>query len=396
MRRAAFLALFASTALAGCKSSPSHAPLDMAAALPDPARPIADAVLARRAMAYSGYRANEDPTAGTYPTPAEIKEDLLLLQRGHWTFIRLFDCSLHAQRVLQVIKDNALDFKVMQGVWISGPKAMFDQANHDEIERCVGLANTYKDIIVAVSVGNETLDDWSNVRVDPVELAAYITAVRKRIPQPVTTDDSYLPFTLGSDGTFSYASVIEVAKVVDFLSLHVYAFSDAPYDSWDWKQLAVPAGPQRAAAMMKAAMQYTEDSVQSVRDVMSQNGLQLPIVIGEAGWKALPSGTDSDTTEVYRAHPVNQKMFYDALESWVYGSTHDAMSPKAAFFFETFDEPWKTDDDGWGLFDTNRMARYALWSTFPDKKPPGAPPLSEADAVYFPDGVAADAGVDAF
>jgi exo-beta-1,3-glucanase (GH17 family) len=245
-----------------------------------------------------------------------------------------------------------------------------------------------------VSVGTETLDSWSSVLVPANELAAYIQEVRARVTQPVTTDDSYLPFLLGTDGTTSYADVLQVAKVVDFLSVHVYAFADAPYDSWDCNQSSVPAGPARAAAMMNAALEYTKSSIGDVRTTMASHGLDLPIVIGEAGWKTSATDLADDATEIYRAHPVNQKMFYDAFSSWTSGSAKDATSPAAAFTFEAFDEPWKTTDDGWGLFDVNRMAKYVMWSDFPDLKPSGAPAYSANDAVYYP-GAVTDGGVDA-
>ena len=76
-------------------------------------------------------------------------------------------------------------------------------------------------------------------------------------------------------------------------------------------------------------------------------------------------------------------MFYDAFTSWTSGATRDTSSPVAAFTFEAFDEPWKTTDDGWGLFDVDRNAKYAMWTAFPDRKPPGAPAYTDADAVYY-------------
>jgi exo-beta-1,3-glucanase (GH17 family) len=379
--------------LAGCSSSGPGGHGGPDAAVDANRRAIPDEALARRAIAYSGYRMSESPEIQAYPSEQEIKEDLQLLIRGHWTFIRLFDCSVHAQRVLQVIKDNAFDIEVMSGVWIAGGKADHDQENRAEIERCVALDNQYKDIIVAVSVGNETLDSWSDVRTSPAELAAYITEVRGRVPQPVTTDDMFLPFTLVADSDADYSSVIEVAKVVDFLSLHIYAFVDAQYDSWDWEQWSVAEGHERAVAMMNEAMRYTRSSIAEAAAAMAHNGLSLPILIGEAGWKSAATGSSGDPTEVYRAHPVNQKMFYDSLVSWVYGAEKEASSPKAAFYFEAFDEPWKADDDGWGLFDTNRNAKYAIWDSFPERKPPGAPNYSDDDAVY--DKQVVDGGIGA-
>jgi exo-beta-1,3-glucanase (GH17 family) len=346
-------------------------------------RSIPSSVLARKAIAYSGYRAGESPETRTYPTEAEIKADLETLLRGQWTFLRLYDCSPFAASVMKVIEDNRFDIKLMSGVWLAGNKARFDAQNQAEIDRCSALYASYGDMIAAVSVGNETLDVWSSVRIPPAELAAYIAEVRARVTQPVTTDDSYLPFMLGDDGATSYASVLQVAQSVDFLSLHVYAFVDAPYESWDWEQRSVPAGPGRAAAMMAAALAYSKSSIDGVRTAMTAHGLDLPIVIGEVGWKTSATDRGGDPTEVYRAHPVNQKMFHDAFQSWVYGDAKDASTPAAAFTFEAFDEPWKKNDDGWGLFDVNRLAKYGTWRTFPDRKPAGAPAYTANDAVYY-------------
>lgn len=388
---ACLLALVLATG--GCHEDPVAGPdagVDTAARRTIPAE-----VLRRHAIGYSGYRGAQSPDAQSYPSEAEIKEDLDLLVRGHYTLIRLWDCGPHADRVLSVIKANALDIKVLQGVWIAGAKSSHDTANRAEIDRCVQLANQYSDTIVAVSVGNETLDSWSDVRVAPAELAAYIVDVRGRVQQPVTTDDFAFVFTLGSDEGYSYAQVVEVAKVVDFLCLHIYPFLDAPYDSWDWKQLSVPAGPARAKAMMEEAMSYTKSSIADAAAAMRDQGLELPIVIGETGWKTAPTGASDDPSERYRAHPVNQKMYYDRIESWVYGSERDAKSPTTAFYFEAFDEPWKEGDDGWGLFTSDRHAKYALWGELPELKPAGAPDYSDDDAVYDNEAVS-DGGVDGF
>jgi exo-beta-1,3-glucanase (GH17 family) len=354
-------------------------------------RAIPDEVLARRAIAYSGYRTGQSPQTSTYPSQDQIKEDLELLVRGGFTFLRLFDASPHAERVLQVIRDNALDIKVMLGVWIAGRKMYYDARNREQIDKAVTLAATYPDIVAAISVGNETLDDWSSVRVPPAELASYIREVRERVVQPVTTDDMYLPFTLGQVGATSYADVLEVVQSLDFLSIHVYAFLDAPWNSWSWQVEGSPEGPERATAMMKNALGYTKASLWSVHRAVLEHGLDLPMVIGEAGWKSRPTRA-AEPTEVYRAHPVNQKMFYDSLTSWVYGSEKDVASPRGAFFFEAFDEPWKSEDDGWGLFDVERKAKYAMWSAFPDKKPEEAPAYTDADAVYYKPEAPHDAG----
>jgi exo-beta-1,3-glucanase (GH17 family) len=353
-------------------------------------RRIPAAVLARHALCYSGYRANEDPTAmpPTYPTEAEVTQDLKVLVQGGWTFLRLYACDQASETTLKAIRDNNLDIKVMQGVWNYGDKATSDADNQAEIQRCLALNATYGDIIAAFSLGNETLDAWTGPQTHPADLAAYIKQFRAKVTQPVTTDDFFGPFSLGGDtlpdgGPYSYSDVIKVLEAVDFLAVHTYPFIDAPYQSWDYQQVNVAAGPQRAVAMMNAAQAYNEANIASVQQALAAKNLDRPIVIGETGWK---SKANPNCVEVSMAHPVNQKMFYEAEVAWVYGSKKTADSPLALFFFEGSDEPWKQTDDNWGLFDTNRYAKYVVWDQFPGMKPPGAPNYTAADAVYYKTG----------
>ena len=69
------------------------------------------------AICYSGYREGQSPDSRTFPSVAQIREDLHLLAR-HWPLLRLYDCSLHAERVLQVIRDDGLPLRVMLGAYL--------------------------------------------------------------------------------------------------------------------------------------------------------------------------------------------------------------------------------------------------------------------------------------
>ena len=340
-------------------------------------RCIPDRVLARPAVCYSGYRSNESPNAFRYPTEAEVKEDLELLVRAGYSFIRIFDSTQHAETVLKVISDNGFDVKVQLGVWIAGSKIKADTANQLQISKGIALANQYSSIVVGVSVGNETLDSWSSVLTDPKDLSEYIKQVRGAVTQPVTTDDLYPPFEL-----VGYQEVLVVLQSVDYLSVHVYAAIDANFDSWDYKQLSAAEGPDRVQAMLKAAMAYSKLHIATVRQTLKDVKLDLPIVVGEAGWKSRVTDKSKVAEPAY-SHEVNQQLFFDALEDWTYGAGKDADSPGTAFYFEAFDEAWKTSDDGWGLFDTYRNAKYVMWSKFPELKPAAAMPYTSADALYF-------------
>jgi exo-beta-1,3-glucanase (GH17 family) len=338
----------------------------------DDLRALPPDVLARPAIAYSGYRAGQSPDVQVYPSEEEIEADLRLVVRGGWRWIRLFDAGPHAERVLRVIDRAELDLVVLQGAWIAGAGD-----NRADLERAVALATQYPEIVVAISVGNETLDDWSNIRVSPAELVEHIQWARERVTVPVTTDDSWFPFTFGRDGATSYEDVALVAAAADLLSIHVYAYADAPYGGWDWKQEAVPEAA-RAVAMMDASLEYSRDAVRQVQAALASRGLERPIVIGEIGWKSAP-GADEEQIEPYLAHPVNQQMFRARLGAWT-----DA-DELAAFWFEGFDEPWKAEwgDDGWGLLDVDRRPKLAVRDVYPDLVPDDAPAYTEADAVYY-------------
>jgi hypothetical protein len=73
-------------------------------------------------------------------------------------------------------------------------------------------------------------------------------------------------------------------------------------------------------------------------------------------------------------------MYFDRLTSWL--SSTVAAKPRAIFYFEAFDEPWKQADDKWGLFNVARQARYMVQSLYPSSIwEAGTYALS--DALYF-------------
>jgi hypothetical protein len=104
--------------------------------------------------------------------------------------------------------------------------------------------------------------------------------------------------------------------------------------------------------MMDAALTRSQFEYQSVRNHLDSSGYSgMPIIVGETGWKADPSGG-----ELQRAHPVNQKMYFDRLEAW----KASVNGPKTVVHFAAFDEPWKRADDKWGLFNVQRQARCVI------------------------------------
>ena len=348
-------------------------------------RPLSADFSSRKAVAYSPFRsANRDTET---ITAAMIREDLALLKTGGFTLLRVFDSSDRVTKLLlQVITDDKLDFKVMLGAYTAtesasnlspGEIAANKAYNLAEIERAVLLANTYRSTVIAVSVGNENLVVWSFVPNTPATIAGYIKSVRDRITQPVTTDDNWAFFARNASERNNPQAVLEA---VDFVAMHSYPLLDTvppAVANWDWRQQAVPEA-QRAVAMMDAAIASARSDYAAVRAHMDSAGFKAkPIIIGETGWKAEPVGNTFD-----RAHPVNQKMYFDRLELWS-AAGKVGTGPAAIVYFEAFDEPWKGSDDKWGLFTVARKARYMVQGLYPQALW-DSPAYTAANAVYAP------------
>lgn len=369
-----------------------------------------------KAVAYGPYRSGDRATEVL--SDANVKQDLELLVDAGFKLIRIYNSSENdGVRILRVIDSNKKlkdNMKVMLGVWIEGfeyytgagaaaAKMQISKDNDAEILRAVLLANSYKDTVVAVSVGNETLDDWEyNTKVSTRQLAKYIKTVRDQITQPVTTDDSYAAYAGKTLHHASENNVSEVLAQIDFASIHTYPISDVPWTevdplwaNWDWRQLGVKDTSKRAAAMMDAAIAKTKADYEKARAYLDAKGKsRLPIMIGEAGWKV--SNDTSYAALRGMSSPANQKMYYQRLMDWWSASAAATVGPRNIVYFEAFDEPWKTknSDGWWGLFNNDRKVRYAIQddpnSTIPKAsyelktlRMGGTAQYAEADAMYY-------------
>lgn len=301
-----------------------------------------------RAICYSGYRRGQSPGERSYPSKAEILEDLQILAK-HWQLLRLYDCSPHAERVLEVIREEGLPFRVMLGAYVGAEMNNFgcpwgttytaaeleaSQAENDaEIERLVSLAGRFEDSVFAVAVGNEATVDWTDHFVPVSRLVELVRRVKGRIPQPVTFCENYVPWQ---------HKLRELAEELDFISLHTYPV-------WEYKRV-------------QEAIHYTQDNYSSVAKLYPHK----PVVITEAGWATNSNGRG--------IHPENsseelQATYYEDLMAWT------GAEGILTFVFEAFDEPWKGSPDPlepekhWGLFTVDRKPKLVMQSHYPELMP---------------------------
>jgi len=290
------------------------------------------------AICYSGYREGQYP-GGTYPTYEQIKEDLLILAKN-WQYLRLYDCTPHAETVLQVIANEALHFKVMLGVdmaaEMSNPHCPWGadfsdvtleanrQANSKQIDKAIALSNRYPDIVFSVSVGNEASVEWTDHMVPVDSLVAHVLKMKIAIKQPVTFCENYVPWTYKLE---------PLAAELDFISVHTYP-------AWEYRTV-------------EDALEYTKQNYHSV--VNHYPG--KPVVITEAGWTTASNGRG---IEPWNASEELQAHYYEELLDW---TTDEKI---LTFVFEAFDEPWKGSPDPlepekhWGLFNVERTPKLVM------------------------------------
>lgn len=300
------------------------------------------------AICYSGYRDGQSPDTQTYPSYEQVKEDLLILQ-DRWKYLRVYDCSLHAERVLEVIQNEKLDFQVMLGAYIaaeesnpncpwggmhSAEKLAENRVNNlEEIQRLIRLANQYPDIAFALSVGNEATVEWTDHLVPVERVVEYASMVKAGAKQPVTFCENYVPW---------HTKLAPLAEVVDFISIHTYPV-------WEYKNI-------------EEALDYTKENFLGV----AQRYPDTPVMITEAGWTTNTNGRGINLDNVSEEL---QEIYYHDLLQW---SKKEGI---ITFLFEAFDETWKGSPDAmepekhWGIFKVDRTPKKVMIPYYPQLQP---------------------------
>jgi exo-beta-1,3-glucanase (GH17 family) len=296
------------------------------------------------AICYSGYRAGQGPDAGVYPTRDQVLEDLRLLA-PHFSFLRLYDCTPHAEVVLDVIRREGLPMKVLLGAWLAaeednpgcpwgglhGPERLERNRleNRAELGRLSDLARLHPDVVAAVAVGNEAMVDWTDHLVPPAQVLAYVRQVRKQVEQPVTVCENHVPWRGALDA---------LASELDFVSVHSYPV---------WESRSVDE-----------ALAVTEQDWRAV----SARHPGKPVVITEAGW---PTRSNGRGIRPENASPALQATYLEQLVRW------SRETGVLTFVFEAFDEPWKGSADPaepekhWGIFTEKRRPKPAFRRMLP-------------------------------
>ncbi len=259
-------------------------------------------------FAYSPFQRYQSPFTDTFPTDAQVNDDLALMAR-HTHRIRVYSV-LQYPEIPRLAMQHHLD--VLAGAWLD--RRMGN--NEREIEALIAQANRWPDI-KRVEVGNEVL-----LRHDltPAQLMAYIDRVRAHVKQPVSTAE---PWDI-------WERYPELVRHVDFITVHLL-----PY--WD--------GVPRKDAIGEALAHYQR---------LQQLYPGKHIVIGEVGW---PS--NGNRHEFAKPSTANQAIF---LRQWFAVARARHLD---YYVMEAIDQPWKEQVSGrteayWGVFNAKRQLKFPL------------------------------------
>jgi len=289
-----------------------------------------------KAICYSGYREEQSPQTKTYPSYEQVKEDLLILEKD-FDYIRMYDSSDHAHTACEVIKKENLNLKIMLGMDLLGEISNSEcswggeytveqiakniEYNQEQLNKVIYLANTYEDIVYAVSAGNESVPEWNENLVSPGRVLYFVKELKKNTNSLVTYCENYIYWT---------NKLVDVAKEVDIISVHSY--------------------PVWVGTPIKEAVHRCIDEYQMITDLYPQK----PVIITETGW---PTRSNGQGISKDFANQANQLYYYDQIQKW----SEDKQV--TCFFFEAFDEFWKGStgvdepEKHWGFYFINRTPK---------------------------------------
>lgn len=292
-----------------------------------------------KAICYSGFRDGQYP-GGESPSYDQVKEDLLIL-KDDWSYLRLYDCDEHAQTVINVIKNENFDFKLMLGAHLFAEMNNFNcpwgggnfteseletntLKNEQNIKKLIAFGNRYSDLIFSLSVGNEACVDWTDHYVSEQKILVYAEDVKAQTNQLVTFCENYVPWLY---------KLNDLAESLDFISLHSYPV-------WEYKHIA-------------EGLEYTKQNYYSVAEKYPDK----TVVITEAGWATKSNGKGIEAENVNEGY---QRIYINDLMEWT------EKENILMFYFEAFDENWKGSSEPWepekhwGLYRTDRSPKLAV------------------------------------
>lgn len=288
-----------------------------------------------KAICYSGYRQGQSPKT-EIPTKEQIEEDLAILIKEGYQYIRMYDPNLHARRALEVIKEKKLPLKCMIGIDSepeeNNPECPFvkqeyteeeltknKERNDAEVEKLIEMVKEFEEEVCAVSVGNENTPPWGARTVRPERLLSHAKRFKEALNKPVTF----------CEGVFEWPHLKELGDYLDFISVHSY--------------------PLHYKETIDVAVDLNKKHYNDIKAIFPDK----QVLFTEVGWT-----TKTNSAMVPgQACVENQKRYITELNEWL------EKDQIIGFIFEAFDEPWKGSNPNksecnWGLYYLDRTRKW--------------------------------------
>lgn len=290
---------------------------------------------------YSPYhRTGARPPAPV--SPDDVAADMALMKKLGITHIRTYSASGGNEH--NVYKASDFDIAVSLGVWIDGDgfnAALVDEAisQADSCSKATG-----KQPVVDLVIGNEVNRKDDKRPVSQATILKYMTYAKQALATKASSNPmlefirvtSCFSGTVLSDQNSPWVPVVDACGGPVFLTVYPW-YAEVPHEP-------------------------TPDNIKGNMDWSWNNGLKQviargkTIVIAEIGWPSAGGDARHAPTSV-----ESQKINYETTKRFLSGKTasHWALD---AFWFEMFDEPWKTQEGPWG-------PHWGLCTAGPDPKP---------------------------
>lgn len=257
-------------------------------------------------LSFSPYVTGQGP--GTRIGEDQIVKRMSII-RPYVNWVRSFSCTDGNELIPRIAHENGL--KTMVGVWLEGDH----DKNEEELANAIEVARAgHADIL---AVGNEVL-----LRGDLSEQALidYVNRARQAAPG---VQVGYV------DAYFKFVDHPRVTEACDVILANCYPF---------WEGCAA-----------EYSLLYMKEMYR--RAVHAANGKK--VIISETGWPNVGTATGA-------AVPSYTNAIRYFLNTYQWAAEDDI----EIFYFSSFDEDWKTDDEGdvgayWGLWDKDGRLKYA-------------------------------------
>ena len=257
-------------------------------------------------ICFSMYEDGQEP--GDVITEEQVERRIKIL-KPYTKWIRSFSCIEGNEHIPRLAKKHGL--KNMVGAWLSSDL----EKNEEEIEALINLGK--EGCVDIAAVGNEVL--YRN-ELSIEQLISYINRVKDALPNNIQVGyvDAYYKFSM-------YPELVDSCDVI--LSNCYPYWEGCPID-------------------------YSLSHMQKMYNQANRVSKGKKVIITETGW---PNEGGSEGG----AHSSNENAIKYFINTQVWVANNNIES----FYFSSFDESWKTGDEGdvgayWGLWDKNENLKF--------------------------------------